>query len=97
MLRFQSSAPIILPVFLLACLSGCSDSASPGVPDPSEPILAGGAGDQTATDVAGDGSAIYASGPGVLAKFDPNAEALEWVQTGDVSIYGVAVGIRHLR
>jgi hypothetical protein len=60
--------------------------------DPSEPLLAGGAGDQTATDVAGDGSAIYVSGPGVLVKFDPNAEALEWVRTGDVSIYGVAVG-----
>lgn len=92
MLDSHSFSAAVVLTLLLACLSGCSDSNSPGVQDPSEPILAGGAGDQTATDIAGDGSAIYVSGPGVLAKFDPNAEAHEWVQTGDVSLYGVAVG-----
>lgn len=92
MRRSQSSTAVIVPVYVLAWSIGCSGSTSPGVQDPSQPILAGGAGDQTSLDVAGDGSAIYVSGPGVLAKFDPNAEALEWVQTGDVSLYGVAVG-----
>lgn len=92
MLHFQSSGAVIVPILLLTCLSACSDSTSPVAQDPSEPLLAGGAGDQTATDVAGDGSAIYVSGPGVLVKFDPNAEALEWLETGDVDFYGVAVG-----
>jgi hypothetical protein len=92
MLRSQSLGALIVSLFLFAWLGGCSDSSSPGVQDPFELILAGGAGDQTATDVAGDGSAIYVSGPGVLAKFDPNAQAVDWIQTGDVGIYGVAIG-----
>lgn len=92
MARSHLVSAIIVPLLGLLWLSGCSDSTTPAMQDPSEPILAGGVGDQTATDVAGDGSAIYVSGPGVLAKFDPNAEAAEWVQTGDVDFYGVAVG-----
>ena len=92
MLRSERVSGLVVPFFLLGWLIGCSGSTTPAMQDPSLPILAGGVGDQTATDVAGDGSAIYVSGPGVLAKFDPNAEAVEWVQTGDVDFYGVAVG-----
>ena len=94
MLTSERAAPVPIVLLLVSFMAACGkDTVAPGGDVSVTPILAGGAGDQTATDVSGDGSAIYVSGPGVLAKFDPNAAAASWTQTqANVRYDGVAAG-----
>jgi hypothetical protein len=79
-------------LLLVGALGACSENTGPEDPgNASDPVLAGGAGDQTSLAVALDGSAIYVSGPGVVARFDAASTAAAWVSTqADVQYYGVA-------
>ena len=74
-----SLTSVVAVIAIAALLSGCRSTTEPDDPiEPDGPILAGGSGDQRATDVATDGSAIYVSGPGIISRFDPATGSVTW-------------------
>lgn len=88
----RRTRPALL-VVLLSALGACTESTGPEGPaeGPSDPALAGGAGDQTALAVSRDASSIYVSGPGILAAFDGTSMTARWVSTqAEVQYLGVA-------